>query len=63
MIYLLDTHYVLWTLFDPARISKRVRAVLENDSDSKQVSGVNLWEISLKGMVHVGGEASLQLNE
>jgi len=45
MIYLLDTHYVLWTLFDPARISKRVRAVLENDSDSKQVSDVNLWEI------------------
>lgn len=58
MTYLLDTHYVLWTLFEPARISAPVRAVLESESDSKLISGVNLWEISLKyslGKLELGG--------
>ena len=48
MIYLLDTHYILWALFDPSKISEPVRQVLENDTDTKLVSGVSLWEISLK---------------
>ena len=48
MMYLLDTHTILWSLFDPDKISKSVRAILENDSDTKLISGVNLWEISLK---------------
>lgn len=48
MIYLLDTHYVLWSLFEPVKIKEPVRQILENDRDSKLISGVNLWEISLK---------------
>ncbi len=48
MIYLLDTHYILWALFDPSKISGPVRQVLENDSDTKLISGVSLWEISFK---------------
>ncbi len=48
MIYLLDTHTILWSLFEPDKISKTGRSILENDSDSKFISGVNLWEISLK---------------
>ena len=48
MIYLLDTHYVLWSLFEPEKITDSVRQILENDTDTKLVSGVNLWEISLK---------------
>ena len=48
MIYLLDTHYVLWSLFEPEKIKAPIRQILENDNDSKLVSGVNLWEISLK---------------
>jgi PIN domain nuclease of toxin-antitoxin system len=58
MIYLLDTHYVLWSLFEPDRISKTVRLILENGSDVKFISGVNLWEISLKyslGKLELGG--------
>lgn len=58
MIYLLDTHYVLWSLFEPERISEPVRAILENDHDPKFISGVNLWEISLKyslGKLELGG--------
>ena len=58
MIYLLDTHYVLWSLFEPEKIKAPIRQILENDSDSKFVSGVNLWEISLKyslGKLELGG--------
>jgi PIN domain nuclease of toxin-antitoxin system len=58
VIYLLDTHYVLWSLFDPAKIAEPVRQILENDRDNKLISGVNLWEISLKyslGKLELGG--------
>jgi PIN domain nuclease of toxin-antitoxin system len=48
MIYLLDTHYVLWSLFEPDKIADSVRQILENETDTKLISGVNLWEISLK---------------
>lgn len=58
MIYLLDTHYVLWSLFEPDKIAVPVRQILEDDRDSKLISGVNLWEISLKyslGKLELGG--------
>ncbi|MGB1249392.1 MAG: type II toxin-antitoxin system VapC family toxin [Candidatus Promineifilaceae bacterium] len=58
MIYLLDTHIILWSLFEPNKLSASIRAILENDSDTKYVSGVNLWEISLKyslGKLELGG--------
>lgn len=48
MIYLLDTHYILWSLFEPDKISESIQQVLENDRDTKLISGVNLWEISFK---------------
>ena len=58
MIYLLDTHYVLWSLFKPDEIAQPVRQILENDTDTKVISGINLWEISLKyalGKLELGG--------
>ncbi len=58
MIYLLDTHYVLWSLFEPDKIADSVRRILENEMDTKLISGVNLWEISLKcslGKLELGG--------
>ncbi|UCH24871.1 MAG: type II toxin-antitoxin system VapC family toxin [Trueperaceae bacterium] len=58
MIFLLDTHYVLWSLFEPDKIAGPVRQILENDADTKLISGVNLWEISLKyslGKLDLGG--------
>lgn len=64
MIYLLDTHYVLWSLFEPNRISESIRTILENDQDTKLISGVNLWEISLKyslGKLELGGANPTEL--
>lgn len=48
MIYLLDTHYILWSLFEPEKIPQNVQNILENEEDTKKVSAVSLWEISLK---------------
>lgn len=58
MIYLLDTHYVLWALFKPDEIADAVRQILENDTDTKLISSINLWEISFKyslGKLELGG--------
>jgi PIN domain nuclease of toxin-antitoxin system len=48
MTYLLDTHYILWVLFDPLKITKQVRNILLDHNHEKLVSGISLWEISLK---------------
>lgn len=64
MIYLLDTHYLLWSLFEPDQIPGTVRAVLEDEQSTKMVSGVNLWEISFKyalGKLDLGGATPNEL--
>lgn len=66
MIYLLDTHLVLWSLFAPENITEPVRRILEDDADTKLISGVNLWEISLKyalGRLELGGVNPSELYE
>ena len=58
MIYLLDTHYILWVLFEPDKIQANIRTILENEADTKLISDINLWEISLKyslGKLDLGG--------
>ena len=35
MNYLIDTHYVLWALFEPGRIPKNIIAIFENEEDKK----------------------------
>ena len=48
MRYLLDTQLVLWVLFEPERIPSTILGVFTNRTAIKFVSGVTLWEISLK---------------
>ena len=48
MNYVLDTHYILWTLFEPGKINNTILKILKSVNDSKVVSGISLWEISLK---------------
>ena len=48
MNYLLDTHYILWILFSPEIIKEKIINILEDEKSIKQISGINLWEISLK---------------
>jgi PIN domain nuclease of toxin-antitoxin system len=42
MKYLLDTHYLLWSLFDPEKKGEDIIEILENEEDEKYISGINL---------------------
>ncbi len=48
MSYLVDTHYVLWSLFEPGRIGSEIKNIFVDENTIKYVSGITLWEISLK---------------
>jgi len=45
---LLDTHALLWFLFDDLRLSPRAAAAIEERAMTKLVSVVSLWEIVIK---------------
>lgn len=46
MRLLLDTHVLLWSLCDPARLGRKNRALIERSEVF--VSAASLWEISIK---------------
>ncbi len=48
MSYLLDTHYLLWTIVDSKKISKKIRDLISDPGQSIFVSTISFWEISLK---------------
>ena len=48
MKYLLDTHVLLWALFEPTKISAHARKIIENPENDVRVSAISFWEISLK---------------
>lgn len=48
MSYLLDTHTLLWTLFEPKRLGSKAAACLKSPDVDVAVSVVSFWEISLK---------------
>ena len=45
---LLDTHTLLWWLFDDRRLSVRARAAIEEGANDILVSSVTGWEIATK---------------
>ncbi|GHV88582.1 twitching motility protein PilT [Spirochaetia bacterium] len=48
MRYLLDTHILLWSFFEPKRLSSNVQAVLLDEENVIYYSPISLWEISIK---------------
>ena len=48
MSCLLDTHALLWTLFDPSHLGKKAAESIRNPEVTVFVSVVSFWEISLK---------------
>jgi PIN domain nuclease of toxin-antitoxin system len=46
--YLLDTHALLWWLFDDRRLSSRAREVLRDPGHRIFVSSASAWEIAIK---------------
>lgn len=48
MSYLLDTHTLLWSLFEPNRLGRRGAEIMNNADETVVVSVVSFWELSLK---------------
>ncbi|HEY1869443.1 MAG TPA: type II toxin-antitoxin system VapC family toxin, partial [Chitinophagaceae bacterium] len=64
MIYLLDTHYMLWAVTQPGKISRKIKDVLTNPANHIIVSAVSFWEVALKtsvGKLHISGSTPQDL--
>lgn len=48
MNILIDTHILLWALFEPHKLDQNTRRALEEKNNEILVSTISLWEISLK---------------
>ena len=48
MNFLVDTHYLLWSLIEPSRIKKNAAEILTDTQTIKYVSKISFWEIALK---------------
>lgn len=46
--YLLDTHVLLWWLFDDRRLSRRARALIRDPHHRVLASSASAWEIATK---------------
>jgi len=46
--YVVDTHYLLWSLIDPSHVPGRTVQILMSPQSTKYVSKISLWEIALK---------------
>jgi PIN domain nuclease of toxin-antitoxin system len=56
--FLLDTHVVLWLMFDVDKIPKPVLQAITNSGNAVYISSVSFWEISIKYAV-----GKLELNK
>jgi PIN domain nuclease of toxin-antitoxin system len=48
MRLLLDTHVLLWAIAEPARLSRRARRLLGDETNDLLFSAASIWEIQLK---------------
>lgn len=51
MIYLLDTHYMLWAICDTKKLSKKVKDIIINPDNRIVISTISFWEVSLKSSI------------
>jgi len=48
LIALLDTHTLLWSVYNPSRLSQAATALIADPSNEMQVSAASAWEIATK---------------
>jgi len=48
MAWMLDTHALIWALYEPKKLGRRAHAVLKDPTCEVVVSAISFWEISLK---------------
>jgi PIN domain nuclease of toxin-antitoxin system len=46
--FLLDTHVVLWAVYEPGRLSDETRRLLTDEANALIFSIASLWEIAIK---------------
>ena len=46
--FLIDTHILLWALFEPDKLSGKARQAIADTDNTLYVSAISFWEISLK---------------
>ena len=66
MRLLLDTHIWIWSLLEPARLSRRVLAELETPDNELWLSPISVWELLIlieKGRVAVDRDAVAWVTE
>ena len=66
MRLLLDTHIWLWSLIEPANLSRKVARELENPQNELWLSPISVWEILLlarKGRVKLDGKPEMWIRE
>ncbi len=51
MNYLLDTHYMLWTISDSKKLSKNLKDIITDPDNRIIVSTISFWEVSLKSSI------------
>jgi PIN domain nuclease of toxin-antitoxin system len=65
MRYLLDTHALLWWLFDDPKLSSRAREAISEPGNEILVSAASAWEISTKhrlGRLPEAGDVAQRLH-
>ncbi|MGN6440225.1 MAG: type II toxin-antitoxin system VapC family toxin [Agriterribacter sp.] len=64
MTYLLDTHYMLWSIADTKKLSTNIKRIITDPQHKIVVSVISFWEISLKtalGKLSITGFSSEDL--
>jgi PIN domain nuclease of toxin-antitoxin system len=48
MRFLFDSHTLLWTIYEPFRLSASVQSVIANTSNDLLISHISIWELTDK---------------
>lgn len=63
---LLDTHYLIWALFESSKLSEKARALMTNSEELCFFSAASIWEIEIKqrtGKIRLPDNFYEKLNE
>ena len=52
MHFLLDTHFLIWAMFDSKSLPDDVRTIIEGEDSYVEYSVISLWETEIKHMKH-----------
>lgn len=66
MKYVIDTHILLWLIFDPDKIDIKKLELLKNPKNGIFVTNISFWEVALKyglGKLELDGLAPDQLQD